>query len=75
MAHENAPTRNFLPARFRAKWVPVRVKKTRQTKPEPGFDSINAGRLEPAPVNLENEKGPARDLTAGPREQFGLGRQ
>jgi hypothetical protein len=27
--------------RFRAKWVPVRVKKTRQNKNlEPGFDSI-----------------------------------
>jgi hypothetical protein len=29
--------------RFRAKWVPVRVKKTRQNKKlEPGFDSIKA---------------------------------
>jgi hypothetical protein len=27
--------------RFRAKWIPVRVKKTRQNKrPEPGSDSI-----------------------------------
>jgi hypothetical protein len=27
--------------RFQAKWIPVRVKKTRQTKnPEPCFDSI-----------------------------------
>jgi hypothetical protein len=30
--------------RFRAKWIPVRVKKTRQNKNlEPGFDSIKTG--------------------------------
>jgi hypothetical protein len=30
--------------RFRAKWIPVRVKKTRQNKTlEPGFDSIKTG--------------------------------
>jgi hypothetical protein len=32
--------------RFPAKWQPVRVKKTRQSKnPEPRFDSIEAERL------------------------------
>jgi hypothetical protein len=32
--------------RFRAKWAPVRVKKTRQNKKlEPGFDSIKPDRL------------------------------
>jgi hypothetical protein len=41
--------------RFRAKWIPVRAKKTRQIKrPEPGFDSINAGTALATPAGREH---------------------
>ena len=40
-----AHAHRFRTERFRAKWVPVRVKKTRQSKKlEPGFDCVKAGK-------------------------------
>jgi hypothetical protein len=51
---------NFLQLeRFQAKWLPVRVKKTRQTK-----------RLEPGSDSIRTDK--ALDRRSGPLKWFGL---
>ena len=64
-------TPTFGSKRFRAKWVPVRVKKTRQSKKlEPGFDFIKAGKAlahrqrETAEVGADDQAG----LTARQRQ-------
>jgi hypothetical protein len=42
-ADDDSKKSHHAPERFRAKWTPVRVKKTRQIKNlEPRFDSIEA---------------------------------
>src|SRR4051812_21122183 len=50
--------------RFRAKWIPVRVKKTRQNKNlEPGADSITTGKaLGCAPVKPADDATRVRQL-------------
>jgi hypothetical protein len=56
-----------LPERFRAKWIPVRLKKTRQSKyPEPGSDSIRTGAALALALVLITPQADAFDRTAHP---------
>src|ERR1700742_91916 len=51
--------------RFRAKWTPVRVKKTRQNKNlEPGSDSIRTGNALNSKTGNNNKAGRSGELTA-----------